>query len=364
MSRALSAAALSLAALLAPAALAAAQPTRIALDERAGLTAVAVAPATASSRGAALPTRTVTVAGPRATVTHRGALRLRSRGRTLELSAIRVRIGARSALTARVAGQRRRLFVIAAPATRRTVDATGASITDAPLRLTRSGAALLRERLRAPAVRPGQIGRIDLDADATTAPAGAPTAPTVTGPPTPGGAALTARPATAVPIVGGRVRWSPRASWLGYLQQGEGASAEGGAAFDGATYALPVSGGWFDRATGRGVIATTGTTRFRYGAHDIDSAYGAWTYDLAATTPKAVATIERDSSGIPGLAGRRRPIQLVKGAGPGALAAGAAGETVTWTDLPVTLSAEGVELFLAYLYDSDQGRITIEASLG
>ena len=244
MSRALPALALPLAALLAAAAPAAAQPTRIALDGRAGLTVTAVAPAKASSRGAALPTRTVTVAGPRATVAHRrGGLRLRSRERTVELSAIRVRVGARSALTARVAGERRRLFVIAAPATRRTVDATGTSITDAPLRLTRSGAALLRERLRAPAIRTGRFGRIDLDADATTAPAGTPTAPTVTGPPTPGGATLTARPAGAVAIVGGSVRWSPRASWLGYLQQGEGASAEGGATLDGATYILPVSGG-------------------------------------------------------------------------------------------------------------------------
>ena len=120
MSRALPALALPLAALLAAAAPAAAQPTRIALDGRAGLTAAAVAPATASSRGAALPTRTVDRRGPRATVHASRRAALRSRGRTVELSAIRVRVGARSALTARVAGERRRLFVIAAPATRRT----------------------------------------------------------------------------------------------------------------------------------------------------------------------------------------------------------------------------------------------------
>ncbi len=50
----------------------------------------------------------------------------------------------------------------------------------------------------------------------------------------------------------------------------------------------------FDRASGRGVVETTGTTRFRFAAHDIDMAYGNWTYDLAAATPKSVALVERD----------------------------------------------------------------------
>jgi len=334
-----------------------AQPTMLVLDRGAPVAVRAIAPATSTSRAAALPTRAVAIRGHPATVSHRGGLRVRAGRRVVVLSAIRVRVARRSFLSARVGGKRRQVLAIAAPATRRTVDAGGTSITRAPARLTRSGAALLR----APGLRGRRIATIDLDADATTAQPGAPVAPSVAGPPTPGGATLTARPATAVSVTGGRVRFTPRASWLGYLQQGEGASAEDGAAFDGTAYTLPISGGWFDRATGRGVIATTGTTRFRYSAHGIDTAYAGWTYDLAAPAPKAVATVARDASGAPGVEGSRRPIQLVKGAGPAALGAGEA--TATWTDLPLTLSAEGVDLFRAYLYDSDQGRVTIEASL-
>src|SRR5690606_22118057 len=114
-----------------------------------------------------------------------------------------------------------------------------------------------------------------------------------------GGATVAPRPAGAVSITGGEVRWSPRGTWLGYLQSGgEPASAGAPTTFDGATYAMPITGGWYDPASGGTVVETAGSTTFRYPAHSIDMRFADWTWDLAGTTTKAVATVQH-ATGVP-----------------------------------------------------------------
>jgi hypothetical protein len=342
-----------------------AQDTKLVLNGPAatGVRAVAGTPATVSGRRISLPTRGVAIHGATATVDHAGTLTLRAGARSLRLTALRVTVGRRSSLSARVGGTRRTVATIAAPATRRSVQATGTYITQAPLTLT----AAFARRLGVARTR---LGTIDLEASAT-APAGgsdipgAPPAPTVTGPPTPGGATIATRPAGARAIAGGTVRWSPRVSWLNYLAssgEADSVSAAPPATYDASTltYGLPITGGWFDPGSGAAVIETAGSSDFRWAGHSLDLSFAGWTFDLASSTPKAVATVQRASGAPKRIIGRRQPIGLLDRA---ALTPAVSGATVTWADVPMTLSAEGVTLYRAYLYGSDEGRLTIDATL-
>lgn len=328
------------------------------------LSVAAAKPAAAKGARVVLPLGRVTIKGSTATVDQRGALTLRAGGRSLKLTALRVTVGRRSSLSARVAGARRTVATIDAPAARRSVDAAGTYVTEAPLVLT--GA--IARRL---GVKPGRIGTIDLEASTTPAASGtdipgAPPAPTVTGPPTPGGAKISTKPAAATTITGGTVRWSPRTSWLNYLaSSGEQGSVgvRAPATYDAAslTYTFPITGGWFDAATGGAVIDTAGASDFRWVGHSLDMSFADWTFDLAGTTPKAVVTVKRASGAGKKVIGSRQPIGLVKRDG---ITPTVSGSTVTWTGVPMTLAAEGVPLYRGYLYGSDQGTFTIDATLG
>ncbi len=332
-----------------------------------GVRVGAVAPARKRARRITLPLGETTISGATATVRQRGALRLRAGRRSVVLRDLTVTVGRRSTVSARVGGRTRTVAAIDAPAARRSVQPTGTYVTEAPLRLTASTVRLLRRELRRPGLRGGRLGTIDLEAATTPAPSGteipgAPDVVTVTGPPTPGGGTVAARPAGAVSITGGTVHWSPRQSWLGYLESGdEPAGAVPPATLADGTYAFPVTGGWYDPATGATVVDTAGGTVFRYPTRFLDMRFANWTWDLASPTPKAVATVERATGVKPGVVGSRQPILLLK---PGATRPTVEGSTLTWASVPATLSAEGVPVFRAYLYDTDQGSLTISATLG
>jgi hypothetical protein len=357
---------LALCASLAIAADAHAQDTKIVLGGPVAkqLRVFAGAPASVLGRRVALPTTTVRVSGATATVDHRGTLTLRAGKRSVQLTALRVTVGRRSTLSARVGPTRRTVATIAAPATLRAVDAAGTYVTEAPLTLT----ARIARRLGVPR---GRLGRIDLEASVTPAAGGpdipgAPAAPTVTGPPTRGGATTAARPATATTIAGGTVRWSPRVSWLNYLAssgEADSVSARPPAIYDPAalTYTFPITGGWFDAATGAAVIQTAGASDFRWAAHSLDLSLADWTFDLASPTPKAVVTVRRASGAPKRTIASRQPVGLIR---PGGITPAVSATSVTWTGVPMTLAAEGVALYRAYLYNSDQGRFAIDATLG
>jgi len=330
----------------------------------------AVAPATGGGRSVTWPVSGLTPLGTdSAVVAHKGGLRLRAGGRSVTMSTPSIVVGPRSDVTVHVGGKRPVVFTVAATGSRRHIDATtGAiSVTAAPVTLTAAGAELLRRRLDRPAIRPGRIGTLRLATDTTVT--GMPGFASVDGPPTPGGASLTPRPEGAVSVTGGTVSWAVRRSWLGYLEQGGGATGADGAVFDQGTEAfrLPISGGWFDRATGRAVITTTGATQFQYLDHQIDISMTDWAYDLAGEKPKAVATIKTALHAVilpgPSIIGTRQPILFAKtdGIAPAVAADGAA---VSWTDVPLTLTNEGIAMFLVYPYDSEQGRLSITATLG
>jgi hypothetical protein len=325
-----------------------------------------------SGKRIVLPTTAVSIpaGATQAVVDHAGTITLRYDGRRVVLSELQVTVGTRSSLSAVVGGTRRTIATIAAGRNLRDVEATGTYVTEAPFSLTSSTVKLLRSALEAPEIQGGRLGTIDLQASttpttSTTDIPGAPSVPTITGPPTPGGATLSPRPASAVAITGGTVTWAPRASWLGYLQgggAGAGATGQDGATFDGAAYALPIRSGWYDAATGTASVTTAGTTRFVYPGHAIDMAFSGWTYELAGSTPKAVAKVTA-ANGDAKAVGTTQPVELIKSAGARPTVS-PNGRTVSWSPIPLTLSAEGVPLYRAYLYDSDQGSVAITATLG
>jgi hypothetical protein len=323
----------------------------------------AAKPASAQGGRVELPLGRVTIAGSTATVEQGGSLTLRAGRRSLKLTALRVTVGRHSKLTARVGGARRTVATIAAPAARRAVGAAGTYVTEAPLRIT----AAIARRL---AVKPGRLGTIDLEAVAVPQTAsdipGAPPTKTVTGPPTPGGATVATRPAGATTISGGTVRWSPRTSWLNYLaSSGDPGSVGVGApaTYDAnaLTYTFPITGGWFDAATRGAVVDTAGASDFRWTGHALDVSFADWTFDLAGATPKAVITVKRASGAAKQAVGSRQPVGLIRLNG---VTPTVSGSTVTWADVPLRISAEGVPLYRGYLYDADQGTFTISATLG
>jgi hypothetical protein len=169
------------------------------------------------------------------------------------------------------------------------------------VRLTRAGARLVRRRLGLDSVRAGTLGHLSARA---TVPAGGTggdggsggggagrgggqTPPACTpdyasGPIEPAPPAA-ARPAGAVDIAGATIAWRPRASFIQYVNSGEGATAS-----DGATAAAPETapgsseplvyafgfelepGSWYDPATGTAGVLAHGSVRFRYSGHGID----------------------------------------------------------------------------------------------
>lgn len=333
----------------------------------------ASAPAALRGQRLALPTAALAVDGDSATVRLRGAIRLRAGRRGVALTDLRVTVGPRSSLSAEVDGRRRTIATIDAGPNRRAVGTQSTYITRSPLTITPSTLRLLRRSLDKPRLRGGRLGTVDLETTATpTAPPasnipGAPPPPTVTGPPTPGGPSIAKRPTGAVSITTGTVSWAPRTSWLGYLASGgpgSGPTATDGAAWQAATssFTLPVSGGWYDPARQTAVVKTTGSTRFVFPNHAIDIAFANWTYDLASAAPKAVATITAANGDGRPTVGSRPPLGLLKPTTPPTISPDA--KTITWTAIPMTLSAEGVPIYRAYLYGSDQGTITITATTG
>jgi hypothetical protein len=317
---------------------------------KAGVRVSAVAPARRSEHTVRLPARALAVEAGARYVPLDGGLRVAAGGRSVNVSGLELQLTGFPSLSVRTGTRRLALLTLDRHSGGWTISDAAASVDGAAVRLTSAGAALLRRRLGRAAIRPGRLGRLSVEA------ASAPAAPVAA---VPAGAPPGARAVTA-----GTVRWAPRPSWLGYLRQGEGARAEGPASFDGTAYALPVTGGWYDPATQTASIHTSGVTTFRYSGHGIDIALGDWSYALGATTATAAATVVRAShladAGRSDLLGPQVVIaQIAPGANPVA-----DGGAVTWSDLPLALAPGGATVFDAYPPGSEQGRVSISATLG
>jgi len=283
-----------------------------------GVTVGAARPATRRHATLTLPAVRIAL-GSAATVTHRGAIRLRVRRgrrvRTVMLGALTLRVGPASRLSARVGDRRLSLFAVRAATAARTLDRAGGRVAlrTSPITLTRAGAVWLRRALGLRTLSPGTFGRVRVAAMRTGAgvvgapppsgdpgvpPAagGAPSsgpgggAPTGSGGPSStcrtasasGGPTAPARPGGARDVVAGRLTWLVRPSFVQYLSSGQGMSAAGGAVLGAPTVqagsptalvydvTFPLQGGWFDPATGQVDLRFGGVVCFLYRAHLLD----------------------------------------------------------------------------------------------
>lgn len=285
----------------------------------------ATSPAAASRTRIALPVAGGRMGAASAMLEHRGGLRLRARSgtrgsrrstrddsrrarrrggpgrrrdardrrsrraRTLALTSLRLELGGRSRITARIRGRRRTVFSVSDRGRTLRLDATRGTVrlTGARVRLTARGAAAIRRGLRVDRVARGAFGTLAVDAALqvrSTPPS--PGAPPGDAPPPP--APITdelpvlARPATAVDVASATITWHPRSSFIQYINGGEGTRVSDGAVADPPTvepgsdapltytFRFPFRGGWFDPPSGAAGVTYRGGVTFSYRAHGID----------------------------------------------------------------------------------------------
>jgi TolB protein len=341
----------------------------------------AVAPARRGRATVTFPVAGLTLGRP-ARATLRGGLRIRAGGRRATLTALRIVARAhRLSISARLGDKRRTFLLATLPPRRLDLDRTAGklSLSRTPLALTRGGARALRGVLGLERVAPGAFGRVSLDAAVKrAAPKPGPTGPPVdprSNPPAnppvdpyafcpvaagaaPGTPAQPGPPAAAPSlsspqaIAGGAVDWGFRASFRGYVSGGSNGnppiSTQGGAAINSdGSFNFPVAGGQVEGGhEPRAVVEGEGAAVFCYPSHffriamlnptvtidgaqsrltiDVDSnvsgtEYGPWRSDLAALD---VSAIEPEYSND--------------------------GQTVTWRDVPATLTADGAAAFVGF----------------
>lgn len=230
-----------------------------------------------------------------------GGIRLRARGgKQLRLTGLRLTLGDRSRLGAKLGGSTINLFRVSGR--RRGIDPGAGTIALSRLRLRLTGAAAraIGDRLGTP-VQKGRFGTMSVRASgltgATPAAANTGQAPGSNGCPLPSGAGpapeeplpVAVRPAGAVDVTGASIDWHVRESFIRYIASGEGTSVSGGASADppvlapGTSTALsydfhfPFASGWndsgpnpLDAGDDSAAIYFGGAVRFHYSAHEID----------------------------------------------------------------------------------------------
>jgi hypothetical protein len=228
-------------------------------------------------------------AGDRTALKTAGALKLRAGKRSVTLGAPRLELGSNPRVTAVLAGRRSTFLTLAiAPVTSATgvkLETTGATLTAAAGRtiarrlkiaqLPRTSFATVAASASFPSATP-QPSPPAPGACATTTAAGAAPDPGKGEPP------VKARPAGALTIASATITWHVRESFIQYIASGEGTSTSGGATgeaptVEGASQAplvysfhFPPTGGWCDPATGAARLTFAGTVGFRYRDHEID----------------------------------------------------------------------------------------------
>ncbi len=140
---------------------------------------VALSGATLRGSRLSLPVRGVAVRGGTATITHRGAWTVRAGKRSVRLTDVRLTVGSRSRLTARIGARRYTVATLFAPASVRRVTAVGAALDRAPATLTAAAARQLRTRLKLRRTPKGRLGTISVATGGVTV-AGDPSAPAPT----------------------------------------------------------------------------------------------------------------------------------------------------------------------------------------
>ena len=288
-----------------------------------GVRIAAVKPAKGGPRRIVLPVR-AGLAGESTTVlTHAGAISLRYRGLSARLSKLRLVLGKRSRMSAKLGGSS--VDVFAVPGGRnRSVDPLAGTVElgGSRLKLTAAGARAIAAKLDHD-VRPGHLGGLTSRASGLaeggkSQPAGG-GAQQSSGCPLPSGAGPApaepvpeaTRPPGAVDVTSATIDWHVRESFIRYIATGEGTSVSGGATADppvlleGASTPLsydfhfPFAKGWHDAganpadpADDTAAIYFGGAVRFLYSGHGIDLTTAAPEIEIAGGASRAIFAVQ------------------------------------------------------------------------
>jgi len=351
--------------------------TANALESR-GVSVSVTAPAERSARTVVVPVRSVSV-GKTATLGVGGTVRLRRGKHSVTLSTLQIVLGARSSITAVVAGKRLTVWTLAPTATALGLDAGSASarLVATKATLTQGAAVLLRRKLGGKALPRTSFLRLAADA-AGDAPPRPVVPPTVVAPScrtlsdggTPantgtGEPSVKGRPATAIDVTGATITWHPRESFVRYIATGEGTTAADGATGDAPevrpgtdtplTYSFhfPFARGWCDPATGKAAIYGTGSVAFHYKDHGIDLVVNDPEVEIDGSSSRVI--FRMTGSGDTNGGNRRQVVETLDPAKAASISTSADAKTFTYQQLPGTVPAGAdSSVFAGYYLPGDE----------
>lgn len=284
-----------------------------------------VSPAKRDGAATSLPVRSFSADAVRLD----GGLALRSGQRRVRITNVALTPSTSAwSLRGRVAGKRPTTLMTLVPSASSApaINAAGARISGAELRLTSTGARLLTRALKPRhALAATQIGTATVDA--SSAPAGTRT------------------------ITGGTVVWGYNTPLRTTFQTPFPPLMSGGVTqgADG-QFVLPVTGGTWNPTTSTGSITTGGSLRVGYQLSPTDAtAHGIWVQlantriDLAGSSGQLTATSDSGYHATPAVPVAVRTIATLA---PGVPAAN--GSTLTWMAIPAQIAAGGEELVQSF----------------
>ena len=295
---------------------------------------------------------------------------LRRGKRSVTISRIQARLGARTTLTARVAG--RRIVVLRGPAGKRLkLDAgtRSARLRSSAVTLDRGAARVIKRRLALRRAPQGRFGRARITASLQGAPPARPLTPSpggggsnpggggggTTTPPATDPLPTLARPASAVDAVSATITWHVRESFVDYINGGGGTSVENGATSTPPyEFRFPFKSGWRDAASGKAAVSYTGTVNFRYPSHGIDMQAENPEIELNGAASRAIFRMD----------GRREVLIDLHPDQAASVTTSPDGKTVTYTQIPGTVPEESSDSVFAgfYLPGDDFGWVSVAFS--
>jgi hypothetical protein len=273
-------------------------------------------------------------------LSHRGGIALRSGEETLRMTKLRLVLGKRSRLSAKLGGNEVAIFELLGGQRRVSPSAGTVGLVGLRLKLTRAGAKAIAARLAppaaqeshksaekrlAPGVQPGRFGTLSAQVSGLVTSGNAPDAkaeakastgcplPSAAGPAPQDPLPVAARPSGAADITGATVDWHVRESFIRYTASGEGTNVSAGASAEppvllpGASVPLsydfhfPFANGWHDSganpadpADDRAAIYFGGALRFLYSGHEIDLTTSAPEIEIAGAASRAIFAVSED----------------------------------------------------------------------
>lgn len=308
-------------------------PAADALREQ-GVKIAPIKPASGGAQQIKLPVA-AGLAGSTTLLRHRGSIELSGEDGDARLGKLRLLLGKRSLLEAKLGGKDIELFKVLGGGSR-DVDAANGSVRfdNLGLKLTRAGAKALAAQLGLKALPARRFGTLSTKLTGLTqgdsgkpggggsAPGGpaqqssACPLPSGAGPASEGTPPVAVRPPGAVDVTAATIGWHVRESFIRYIATGEGTTPTGGASADppvllpGASAALsydfhfPFAGGWLDSGADpssptddRAALDFSGGLRFLYSGHGIDLLTASPEIELDGSASRAIFAISEGGGG-------------------------------------------------------------------